>query len=133
MISGIRFERDEGECEKVKVAGVQKISGFHFGNWIWKRDERQRITVGGVWKFFRGKIVFLFEFVEETDVAFFLQMSVIYWLRNTKSEAELVFRKHYILSPNSGVRAPAITNYPAKKKKKKHNTNTQVTQHNGKH
>ena len=27
--------------------------------------------MGGVWKFFKGKIVFLFEFVEETDVAFF--------------------------------------------------------------
>ena len=32
-------------------------------------------------------------------MAFFGQLSVIYWLRNTKSEAELVFRKHYILSP----------------------------------
>ena len=28
-------------------------------------------NMGGVWKFFRGKIVFLFEFVEEIDVAFF--------------------------------------------------------------
>ena len=35
-------------------------------------------------------------------MAFFGQMSVIYWVRNTKSETELVFRKHYILSPQAG-------------------------------
>ena len=46
MIFGIRFERDEGETER--VAGVQKHFRVSFWELNLKEEESQRLTVGGV-------------------------------------------------------------------------------------
>ena len=82
MISRIRFERDEGESERVKVAGVQKNVRVSFWelNLTEGGGETKNKQLAGFENFSRAKLSFYLGLWSKLMWLFFGQMPVIYWV-----------------------------------------------------